>query len=200
VLRSASAAGAGPLPVFEKPGRLMPRYLALFGSINVGGNRLTMADLRAAFEAEGFVNVETVVSSGNVLFDHEQRPDEGLEEKLSLMMRQRFGFNSVALVRSRDALALAIAENPFATDGQENFVHTLFLDGPVDPVAFAQLEHDRTGPERLAAGDRALHIDYVAGAGESKLVGAFIERRIGYKGTARNVRSMKRILAKMDES
>jgi hypothetical protein len=31
----------------------MARYVALFGSINVGGNRLTMADLRAAFEAEG---------------------------------------------------------------------------------------------------------------------------------------------------
>ncbi len=178
----------------------MPRYLALFGSINVGGNRLKMADLRAAFEAEGFMHVETVVASGNVLFDHAERPDEGLEEKLSLMMAERFDMTSVALVRSRDALAQAIAENPFAADGQENFVYTLFLDGLVDPAAFARLEADRTGPERLAMGDRALHIDYVAGAGESKLVGAFIERRLGAKGTARNLRSMKRILAKMDES
>ncbi len=178
----------------------MPRYLALFGSINVGGNRLKMADLRAAFEAEGFTNVETVVASGNVLFDHPERPVDGLEEKLSLMMRHRFGMNSVALVRSRDALAAVIAENPFGADGQENFVHTLFLDGPVDPKGFARLEADHTGPERLAAGDRALHIDYVAGAGESKLVGQFIERRLGCKGTARNLRSMKRILAKMDES
>jgi uncharacterized protein (DUF1697 family) len=177
----------------------VPRYLALFGSINVGGNRLKMADLRAAFEAEGFANVETVVASGNVLFDHPERPDEGLEEKLSLMMAERFGFSSAALVRSRDALAQAIAENPFAADGQENFVHTLFLDGPVDPEGFARLQADRSGPERLAAGDRSLHIDYVAGVGESKLVGAFIERRLGRKGTARNLRSMKRILAKMDE-
>ena len=178
----------------------MPRYLALFGSINVGGNRLTMAELRGAFEAEGFANVETVVASGNVLFDHPERPDEGLEEKLSLLMRERFGFGSVALVRSRDALAATIAENPFAADGEEKFVHTLFLDGPVDVPGFDRLEADRTGSERLAMGDRALHIDYVAGAGESKLVGAFIERRLGRKGTARNLRSMKRILAKMDDS
>jgi uncharacterized protein (DUF1697 family) len=178
----------------------MPRYVALFGSINVGGNRLKMADLRSAFEAEGFANVETVVASGNVLFDHPERPDAGLEEKLSLMMRHKFGMNSVALVRSRDALVRAIAENPFAADGQENFVHTLFLEGPVDADGFDRLEKDRTGPERLAAGTRALHIDYVAGAGESKLVGAFIERRMGMRGTARNLRSMKRILAKMDES
>jgi len=176
----------------------LPRYVALFGSINVGRNRLTMADLRAAFEAEGFSNVETVVASGNVLFDHPERPDEGLEEKLGLMMHERFGFGSVALVRSRAALAAAIADNPFAADGEEQFVHTLFLDGPVDPDDFARLDKDRTGPERLAMGDRALHIDYCAGVGESKLVGAFIERRLHLRGTARSLRSMWRILAKMD--
>ncbi len=178
----------------------MPRYVALFGSINVGRNRLKMADLRSAFEGEGFENVETVVASGNVLFDHEERPEVGLEEKLTLMMRHKFGMDSVALVRSRDALAAAIAENPFGADGEEGFVHTLFLEGLVDPDGFARLQKDRTGPERLAPGTRALHIDYVAGAGESKLVGAFIERRMGVRGTARNLRSMKRILAKMDES
>lgn len=178
----------------------MPRYVALFGSINVGGNRLKMADLRAAFEAEGFANVETVVASGNVLFDHPERPDEGLEEKLGLMMHDRFGMKSAALVRSRDALAAAIVENPFGADGEEKFVHTLFVDGSIEEEAFARLQSDHRGPERIAMGDRALHIDYVQGAGESKLVGAFIERRLGRKGTARNLRSMKRILAKMDES
>ena len=176
----------------------MPRYVALFGSINVGGNRLKMADLRAAFEAEGFERVETVVSSGNVLFDHPERPDEGLEEKLTLMMRHRFGMDSAALVRSRDALASAISDNPFAADGEEQFVHTLFLDGPVDPEGFAAREAGRRGAERLAPGDRALYVDYAAGVAESKLVGAFIERKLGRKGTARNVRSMRRILAKLD--
>ena len=46
----------------------MTRYVALLGSINVGGNRLSMADLREAMEREDFENVETVVASGNVKF------------------------------------------------------------------------------------------------------------------------------------
>lgn len=54
----------------------MPRYVALLGSVNVGGNRVKMADLRAALEAEGFSDVATVVASGNVLFDHVGAPDE----------------------------------------------------------------------------------------------------------------------------
>jgi ribosome-binding factor A len=40
----------------------MPQYVALLGSINVGGNRLKMADLKAALEGEGFRNVSTEVA------------------------------------------------------------------------------------------------------------------------------------------
>lgn len=179
----------------------MARYVALFGSINVGGNRLTMAELRSAFEAEGLTNVETVVASGNVLFDHDDRPTPGLEEKLELMMRQRFGMRSIAAVRSRDELAAAISDNPFATSGQPNLVHTMFLDRDPDPAQFGVLvaDHDGRGPERLAIGPRALYIDYVGGAGNSRLTGAFIERRLDCRGTARNMRSLARIVAKLDE-
>jgi uncharacterized protein (DUF1697 family) len=175
------------------------RYIALFDSIRVAGKRLTMAELRGAFEAEDLSNVETVVAGGNVLFDHPDRPDEGLEEKLGRMMRARFGMSGAVLVRSASTLEAAIADNPFASEGDEEFVHTLFLDGPVDPDAFARMLANRQGAERLAMGDRALHIDYVSGNAESKLVGVFIERRLGLRGTARNLRTMKRILAKLHE-
>ena len=61
----------------------MTRYVALLGSINVGGNRLMMADLREALEREEFEDVETVVASGNVLFSHDERPSDGLAEKIA---------------------------------------------------------------------------------------------------------------------
>lgn len=175
----------------------MSRYIALFDSLRIGSKRLTMAELRAAFEAEGCSNLETVVAGGNILFDHPERPDDGLEEMLARMMRARFGMSGVVLVRSPATLAAAIAGNPFAAEGEEDFVHTLFVDGPVDPAAFARMQAGRQGAEQIAVGDRALHIDYVSGAAEAKQVGAFIERRLGLRGTARSLRSMKRMLAKM---
>lgn len=179
----------------------MNRYVALLGSINVGGNRLTMAELRAAFESEGFRRVETVVASGNVLFDHDERPTRGLEEKLELLLRQRFGMRSIAAVRSRDEVAQAISGNPFAGVGQDNLVHTMFLDKEADPAQFRVLvaDHEGRGPEKLALGPRALYIDYVEGAGASRLTAPFIERRLQCRGTARNMRSLARIVAKMDE-
>jgi len=184
----------------------MPRYVAFLGSINVGGNRLTMAELRHALEREDFENVETVVASGNVLFDHDERPTRGLEEKLEHVLRDRFDMTSIAAVRSRNEVAEAIAGNPFAEDGDEKLVHTMFLERDADPAQFRVLVADHEGrgpaqsPERLAIGPRALYIDYVAGVAGSRLTGPFIERRLGCRGTARNVRSLARILAKLDES
>jgi len=180
----------------------MPRYVAFLGSINVGGQRLTMAELREALAGEGFVNLETVVASGNVLFDHDERPTRGLEEKLEHVLRQRFGMKSIAAVRSRDEVAAAIADNPFAATGEPNLVHSLFLETDADPAQFRVLlaDHAGRGAERLALGDRALYIDYVNGVGTSRLTGDFIARRLGRRGTARNIRSLARILAKMDEN
>ncbi len=160
-----------------------------------------MAELRAAFAAEGFENVETVVASGNVLFDFPERPTPGLEEKLGLMMAERFQMRSMVAVRDRAEVAAAIADNPWHGDGEDKFVHSIFLDRQPDPDQFAVLleQHKDRGSERLALGPRVLYLDYVHGAGVSSLTGPFLERRLQAKGTARNMRSLKRILAKLDE-
>lgn len=180
----------------------MPRYVAFLGSINVGGNRLKMADLRAAFEAEEFSNVETVVASGNVLFDHDERPTRGLEEKLGHMLVDRFGMDGAVCVRGRDEVAAAIADNPFNGQNEDKIVHTHFLEAQPTPEQFAKLIADQAkfGAERLAGGDRAVYIDFIDGVADSRLTRSFLERRLGCKGTARNMRSLARILAKMDET
>ena len=67
-------------------------------------------------------------------------------------------------------------------------------------MQFARLESDHAGrgEEKLAPGTRALHIDFVSGVAGSKLTGAFMEKRLGCRGTARNLRSVKRIIEKLD--
>ncbi|ANU08474.1 DUF1697 domain-containing protein [Paraurantiacibacter namhicola] len=177
----------------------MVQFAALLGAINVGGNRLSMADLRHALEREGFDAVETVIASGNVLFQHEDRPAAGIAEKIAHVVAERFDIDSFAVVLTREELAAAIAANPFREDGDASQVHAIFLEGELDSAAFdALVEHyaDR-GPERIAAGERALHVDYRAGVGRSKLTAPYIERQLGQRGTARNMRSLRRILDKM---
>ena len=46
------------------------RYIAFLRAINVGGNNIVkLGRLRKFFEGEGFINVETFIGSGNVIFD-----------------------------------------------------------------------------------------------------------------------------------
>jgi uncharacterized protein (DUF1697 family) len=174
----------------------MTRYVALLGSINVGGNRLKMADLREALEREDFADVETVVASGNVLFSHDERPSDGLAEKIAYVVKDRFGIDTFAAVRSRDELAAAIADNPFRGQNEDKFVHTVFLLEPLDREAFEAFAASYAGPERVAPGTREYFVDFHQGVADSKLGQALGKLRL--RGTARNVRSLQRMLDKMD--
>lgn len=180
----------------------MPLYLALLGSINIGGNRIKMVDLKAAFAEEGFADVVTVAASGNVILSDRRKPAE-LERKLEEILSQRFGFASCAMVRTKAEVAAAIEGNPFHGTGPEHgsdkMVHSIFLSEQPDQARFDALfeQHRDKGSERLALGDRVLFLDYVHGVGVSDLSNKFLERRLGCKGTARNMNSLKNILSKM---
>ena len=167
----------------------MPQYVALLGSINVGGNRLKMDELRAALEDEGFRTVQTVVASGNVLFEHDSAPDAKLAEQIAAVVKDRFGINSFAAVRTKAELAAAIAGNPFAKDGEAKYVHTIFLAEPLDRAAFEAFAGAYPGPERLAPGTREYYVDYAVGVARSMLDPAMSKAKvIKCRATARNVR------------
>lgn len=177
----------------------MTRYCAFFGTLNIGSDRLSLADLRYAFEREEFENVETVVASGNVLFDFEERPTEGLEDLLAHVMFDRFDIAAYTAVRSKDEVRAAFEGNPFTGIGQDHNVHTMFLSRAGDQAAFAKLQadHAERGPETLAMDQRSVYIDYVNGVNGSRLSENLIERRLDCQGISRNVRTLARIYAKM---
>ena len=114
-------------------------------------------------------------------------------------MRDRFGIDTFAAVRSKDELRSAIEDNPFAKDGEPRFVHTIFLAEPLDRPAFDAFAKAYDGPERLAPGTHEFYVDFAEGVARSMLDPAMKKARI-IKGraTARNVRSLQRILDKMD--
>ena len=181
----------------------MARYLALLGSINVGGNRIKMAELRDVLTDSGFRDVATIAASGNVILTDDRDPAM-LELRLESIVQDRFGFKSCAMVRSREEVQAAIDGNPFhgtgPNHGSDKMVHTIFLSQQPEASAVDALiaEHAAKGSERLALGDRVLFLDYVHGVGVSDLSNKVLERRLKVKGTARNMNSLKNILSKMN--
>src|SRR5262245_20471782 len=73
----------------------------------------TMPALREAFEAAGFTNVETVLSSGNVVFDAASTSAAAIERKAEAAIEARLGRVFPAIVRPLEELRALVAADPY---------------------------------------------------------------------------------------
>jgi uncharacterized protein (DUF1697 family) len=170
--------------------------VALLRSINVGGGgRLVMADLRATAGRLGLTEGRTIVQTGNLVLPADGRTAEALESDLERALADDLGMKNDVMVREAAEWAAIVASNPFpeAAAVRPARLVLMALKRPPGPGALADLAHP--GPERIAAGERHLYIDYLEGIGTSRLTGAWIERRLGMRGTARNWNTVLKIAA-----
>lgn len=93
----------------KRPGR---RYAAFLRGVSPMNAK--MADLQAAFEAGGFSDVKTVLSSGNVVFTAAPATNAALEQAAETAMHKQLGRTFATIVRPIDALAKLLSEDPFA--------------------------------------------------------------------------------------
>jgi len=167
----------------------MPSHVALLRGINVGGrNMVAMAKLREMFEALGFSGVQSLLQSGNVVFDGGRKSPAALERLLEGETAKRLGVAAAYSVRSAEEWRKAIAANPYAKEAKADPSHlvVMFLKQPPSAANMKALAAAIRGPESLQAAGRELYVVYPAGIGTSKLTNAVIERTLGVSGTARN--------------
>lgn len=175
------------------------RWAALLKGVNVGGNRkLPMADLRKFVEGLGFIDVKTLLASGNVVFDAEEKDAAKLEKKLETAAAKELGLNTDFLLRSAVDLKKIIAANPFpdAAKDHPNHLMVVFYRDPFDAALLKALDHD--GPERLAAKGRELFIDYPDDIGHSTLHKATARAKFPKLATARNWNTVNKLAALLD--
>jgi uncharacterized protein (DUF1697 family) len=89
----------------------MPRYVAFLRGVSPMNAK--MAQLKAAFEAAGFDNVTTVLSSGNVVFDARKAAEATLEKKAEAAMSKALGKSFYTIVRSVEHLEKLIEADPY---------------------------------------------------------------------------------------
>ena len=89
----------------------MPRYAALLRGVMPMNAK--MAELRAAFEAAGFTEVKTVLSSGNVVFSAPRAAEAALEQQAEAAMMRRLGRGFFTIVRPIDVLRELLESDPY---------------------------------------------------------------------------------------
>jgi uncharacterized protein (DUF1697 family) len=178
------------------------RQIALLRGINVGGHRkVPMAQLRELMQKLGYSDVKTYVQSGNVVFTGPDDPPAKVERKLEQAIEDEFGFDVAVMVRSRDELAAVVAANPLgevAADPARYLV--MFLDGEVDPARVADVDAASLAPEAFTIRGREVYIFMPGGFADSPARKALTEKRLGVSATARNWRTVEKLLALADEA
>jgi uncharacterized protein (DUF1697 family) len=89
----------------------MPRYAAFLRGVMPTNAK--MPDLKQAFEAAGFSDVRTILSSGNVVFSARAASEGALQRKAETAMERRLGRSFLTIVRSIDALQNLVASDPY---------------------------------------------------------------------------------------
>jgi uncharacterized protein (DUF1697 family) len=166
----------------------MSGYIALLRAVNVGGRPAPSADLRALFAELGFGAAQTLLQSGNVVFDAGKAADSALEKRLEAAFEKQFGFASDILVRSAAEWREIVAANPFPNEALNTPARLLLFALAESPGAdrAKALQADWPGPEQVKVIGREAYIVYPDGIGPSKLTNVVIERRLGVRGTGRN--------------
>jgi uncharacterized protein (DUF1697 family) len=138
-------------------------HLALLRGINVGGKNLVkMADLRAAFEAMGFVGVATYIQSGNVLFRGPRARRAELSARIESELSRRFGIELKVVVLTAAEMRRVVEGAPPGFGAASHLSDVIFLRPPMTAKRAFALVELRDGIDAAWEGKAVLYFSRVA--------------------------------------
>lgn len=173
----------------------MSGSVLLLRAVNVSGrNSVPMVRLRELVAARtGLEEVSTYIASGNILC---ATPADAIAACAAVraLIAAEFGVDTPVIHRTHAELQASEAAQPFP-EGELKRVHAMFLEGPPAKGAMEALRERLVPGERLALVGQDLWIDYAEGGVHStKLTKAVLDRALGVAGTARNLRTTRKLI------
>jgi uncharacterized protein (DUF1697 family) len=143
-----------------------------------------MPDLKVAFEAVGFTDVRTLLSSGNVVFTARAGSEAALQRKAEAAMTKRLGRSFLTIIRSVDELREILDSDPyqaFRLPTAAKRIVTFLRDQPASTLI---LPPEVDGARILAVDGRTIFSAYVPSP-KGPVFMTLIERTFGSEVTTR---------------
>lgn len=107
----------------------MTKYVALIRGVGPENPNMHSAKLKEFFEDLGFKNVQTLLSSGNVIFESGENNLRKIEDKIEEQLPIKLGFFRSTIIRSFEQLQKLIASDPFKgkVDAPQSRLNVTFL-------------------------------------------------------------------------
>ncbi|MEQ1856436.1 MAG: DUF1697 domain-containing protein [Longimicrobiales bacterium] len=173
-------------------------YLALLRAVNLGShNKVAMGDLRTLLTDLGFSNAQSLLQSGNLVFEAANRSTDALELELERAAAERLGLVTDVFVRTRAEWRAIVDANPFLEESRNDPGHLVVSTMKEAPKAarLSALESAISGREAVHAVERQLYAVYPDGIGRSRLTTALIEKHLGTRVTGRNWNTVLKLAA-----
>lgn len=172
----------------------MKTFIVLLRGINVGGQKkIRMADLKQCLTQAGFQDVETYIQSGNLSCRKDGLTAKAVENEVHKVILEHFGFDVPTLALTKDELKLIIDQNPFADEEEKSLYFVLLKSKPEkDLVDGFNLLHFEN--EAFHVNHNCVYLCCKAGYGKAKLSNNLVENKLKVQATARNFRTMMKLL------
>ena len=171
-------------------------YIALLRGINVvGKNRLPMKDLAAVFRDAGCERVQTYIQSGNVVFQAAPALARRVPALITEAISKSFGYRVPVVTRTADDLREIARGNPFLRSGADaSTLHVMFLmDLPAAPRV-AALDPGYSAPDAFQVRGREIYVHLPGGMARTRLTNQYFDSKLGTTSTARNWRTVLKLL------
>ncbi len=156
-----------------------------------------MPELKRAFEAAGFIDVRTLLSSGNVVFGARAAAEASLQRRVEEAMQEVLGRTFLTFVRPLDALREIIGSDPYApfrlAPGSKQVITFLREPPGSAPVLPIALDSARI----LRVKGREVFSAYVPGP-RGPVFMALIEKTFGTDVTTRTWDTVRKVAAGED--
>jgi uncharacterized protein (DUF1697 family) len=178
--------GKFDVPSFSYSRATMPKFIALLRGVNVGkAKRVPMEGFRALLRGLGYGSVQTLLNSGNALFDVEQGLPDAVAHAIQRALHSAFGFDVPTLVKSAAQLAQIVAENPIVAVADPARLLVVFTQSEVQLRTLEAVTSLVTSTESFVLGQHAAYLYCADGLLTSKAALALLGK-LGSGCTTRN--------------
>ena len=170
-------------------------YIALLRGINVSGQKkIPMAELRELLTNAGLEHVKTYIQSGNVIFKSPETDAQKLELKMHEAIKTHFGFEVPVLVKTPSQLQQVFDDCPFPEEKKTNSYFTLLYAIPDEGLVKEAAKMSYPNEEFVITSD-CIYFYCAIGYGKAKYNNNFFERKLKTTSTARNYKTMVKLLS-----
>ncbi len=175
----------------------MTVWIVLLRGVNVGGgknNTIIMKDFKVILEGLGYKGVKTYIQSGNAVFSTSGTSVGTIKQEVGEAIERTFDFLPQIMVLKREEFRQKFTDNPFpqAEDDPKTLM-ICFLEREPDAPNFDKMKELQADTEEFQLEGDTFYFYAPKGIGRSKLAEK-LERLLGVPVTARNLRSVGKIL------